>query len=292
MGWAAAAAAVASAVAGAFASKGSGAKGADPSTTAGGGGFLSGMEQSANVLGNGAPKVESETLGDPLPGNTGAPTGPITLGSSREVEDVKKPLGARLKSAGRKTNEWLGSDIGLLGQNVGGQFLSDFRQQRNTKKHQDFLKGEGLNPFEAATGARGVAQVPSTSVGQGPTSVSRAHPSQRKSAHEIDKIMSETERIELDMVRMRIENENYFPLKLAGMGPENMKAALAVFNSGLSPEMILKAAGDQTAEQRAAGERLLARFLEITGDSGGAIGWIELIRHIIINTASFGKRGR
>lgn len=238
------------------------------------------------VLGSGgAPQVESQTLGDPLPGNTGAPTGPMVLGSSGVSE--RRPLGGRIKEGLKKFDNVLGSDTGRLAQNIGGQFLGDFRQQRNTKKHQEFLKGEGLNPWEAATGARGVAQAPSTSMGASPASISRSSPGQKKVGQELLNLKAQRSKIDAEARIADLSGQYFLPLKWATIGPENMKAMLASFNSGLTPDQILRGYAE-TPEQAAQAEALLAHFLEITGASGGAIGWMELLRSWSTGVADIG----
>lgn len=245
--------------------------------------FVPGLGQAAgrtNVLGSGGAQVQSTTLGDPLPGNTGAPSGPITLGSSGTSEEEKVPLGGRIKSGLKKANNVLGSDAGRLAQNVGGQFLGDARQLRNTKKHQEYLKSEGLNPWEAATGARGAAPTPTTSIGAAPSAVSGGHPSQKKVGQEITNLKAQRAKIDAEARVAELTAEWYVPFKWATLGPENMKAMLASFNSGLPYDVILRGAGSMTAEQSVLAEALLARFLEITKGSGGALGWIELGRNL------------
>lgn len=230
-------------------------------------GFLGGDSASGNVLGNGAQEA--------------VPT----------IE--KLGLGTRVKS---RVNQFLGSDAGRLGTDVGMQFLGDARQARNKKKHFEYLEGKGLNPWEAASLGGGAAgSVSPSSHASAPSSVSAGHPSLkmaaiagRKEWIETEVIAAQFEKIQAESLLIKMNTEWLVPFKFAGMGMENMKAALATFNSPVDISRVLKAAGDATPAERAAGQELLETFLMISGSSGGAIGWTEWLRFL---ERSAGSRG-
>lgn len=253
--------------------------GASPAVTPGSGGFLGGREMSSSILGNGSI-------------STGG--GAKVLGQPSEAFPEQFPLEkrpGRFRRGLDRTNEFLGSDVGRLGQNVGGQFLGDYRQARNKKKHFEYLEGKLGNPYEAASVGGGQAgSAPSTSIGQGPVSVSRGHPSQKKVSQEIENLKVQRRKIDAEARVAEQMAEFYVPFKWATIGPENMKAMLASFNSGLPYDVILRGAGSNTHEETRQAEALLARFLEITGQSGGAIGWLELLRHLGSATKEFANK--
>lgn len=69
-----------------------------------------------------------------------------------------------------KINQVMGSEVGKIGANVAGSFLSDYRSQRNSRKNFHRLKKEGLTAVEIAGGggASGATPAQGTTLGSGP----------------------------------------------------------------------------------------------------------------------------
>ncbi len=219
-----------------------------------------------------------------------------------------------------RTNQFLGSNIGKAISDIGGGFLSDFRAQRNTEKRHSYLKSKGLNSYEILGSSAGgpissqggtLGSGPATQINQQQSFVAdqaqkdrdnktniakitatapriRAGVDQQRSEREAKiaplqrtKLQEEIAKIEQEVRRMEFDLDNIWPMKFATMGPENAKLALAMFNSGLDLERILTAAGDITDTERQQVEELYNILLKITGASGGAVGWMELVMQIL-----------
>lgn len=218
-----------------------------------------------------------------------------------------------------KANEFLGSNVGKAINDIGGGFLDDARGLRNTKKNFEFLEGKGLTSAEIAGGSTGgPVGAQGNTLGSGPATqvqsqqqfaavqAQKDRDNRKEVAHisasaagrqagvaevrdkrdsELAPLTRRKVSADTDLTKQRLRMEeflfdNFWQIKFATMGPENAKVALAMFNSGLDLQRILTAAGDITEQERADVEKLYNILLKITGASGGAIGWLQLLQAV------------
>lgn len=198
------------------------------------------------ALGGGAPAASANVLGSGG-GQSAVPVGlerPIreAVPDVEPLVDESKPksFGERFGAAKGKVDEFLGSDSGALAQNIGGQFLGDFRQRRNTNKRYQDVRGRGLNPFEASGVTAGAGTgAPSTTMGRPPAAVSAGHPSQKaeRRAQELQPFNLEEIRVKIDTMKFDLKNK--WPMRLSGMSAENGVFGLMAYASGMDFENIL-----------------------------------------------------
>lgn len=257
--------------------------------------------------------------------------GEPTIGSETGAGWTGDKDGKTMQPSFPRANEFLGSNIGRAAAGVGESYFDDYRGRRNTRLNHEFLQSKGLNSFEIAGGGSGgpIGATGST-LGSGPATqvqsqqnfvagqaqldrenrekvarIGAAAPGRQAGvaeerqglASEIAplqraKITKEIERISLEMERTKFELQNYWPILFAKMGPDNVKVALAMFNSGLSMEEVLMGQGDIGPKKKREVEELYNILLKITGGSGGAVGWMQLMKQMMKGegTLNSGKR--
>lgn len=219
-----------------------------------------------------------------------------------------------------KANEFLGSNIGLAAAGIGGGFLNDFRARRNTRLNHEFLESKGLNSYEiAGSAAGGPVSSQGGTLGSGPatqvqsqqnftagqaqldrdaakeralitaqaprttaqTGVERGQREALAGPLQRNKLRAEHQKILQEANMIQFQYENFWPIKFATMGVENAKLSVAMFNSGLSIERILTAAGDISEQEKREVQDFYNILLKISGASGGAIGWMQLLGQIL-----------
>lgn len=238
-----------------------------------------------------------------------------TMGST------KAPPDPTIQGSFPKANEFLGSNIGKLGTDAAGGFLSDYRAQRNTRKNHNFLKSKGLNSWEIASGGSGgpissqgntLGSGPATQINQqqsfaaqqaqldrdnrkevahitsAPGTTQAATGERRdlrdaqKAPLEREQIASQIKKINADSQMMEFRYENFWEIRFSEMGPENMKIALAMFNSGLSLERVLSAAGDITEKEKRQVEDAFNVMMKTQGGPGAVVGWLQLMKAFML----------
>jgi len=225
--------------------------------------------------------------GNLLPG--GGKEAPITSGgyvtsgnkTDTRQEPITDPDGP--KSFMEKTNNFLGSDTGRLATNIGGQFLSDFRQRRNSRNRFDDLKEEGLTATEIAGGGGGAGgvQAQGTTLGSGPATTAKnqqdfmadqaeaerdnkikiaqiqSGPAYEQaylkgSQVELEKLLfgpkleqakQQVKILESEAIIRKIEAQDFYDILYSKMSQQNMIAAMAAKANGIPAKRILSSEG-------------------------------------------------
>lgn len=249
-----------------------------------------------------------------------APVSPIVPTAAKEPnEPATDPEGP--KSKWEKVNQLMGSDVGKFATDVAGGFISDYRQQRNSKKNFKRLKNEGLTPVEIAGSSGGTVNAQGNTLGSGPSVQAKSQQdfqadqaqkerdnkvkvaeigarapgrqagvSEARGGREQGKFQLELEKLREEIRRKKLDRINLWPMKLATMGRDNVMAAVAMFNSGLKPQRILTALGDLTESEKQAGEELLDVLIKISGSSGHLIGMAELFEQFTKKEGTLGRK--
>lgn len=273
------------------------------------------------------PNMVSDAAGSKSPGWTGDTKGVTKAPPSTPQEPATEPEEPRTKM--QKVNQFLGTETGRIGTDIAGGFISDFRSQRNTRKNFKRLKDEGLTSVEIAGGggASGAVSSQGNTLGSGPARQAasqqefqrsqaqlerenklkvaeigaraagrQAGVSEARSGREAmiapslrDKVQMELRKLRVEIERKKLDIQNLWPMKLASMGKENVMMSLAMFNSGLNLERILRAQGDLTPSEKKATEQLFNVMLKIQGGSGAAIGMIELFKQFGLGKGTLGR---
>lgn len=186
-----------------------------------------------------------------------------------------------------KTNEFLGTDTGRIGSDIGGQFLGDFRTRRNTRNQYDFLEGKGLTPFEiAGSGGGGTVKSAGNTLGSGPATQAKAQQSFQATEKAKDRalalklgemqqqdrqsniaISERAETRQRDVAEMQIHDyaakydviikqarqmdfdyHNKWAMKYATMSSKNVMMAIMARYYGFSGEQILSHDGNMSPE--------------------------------------------
>lgn len=212
--------------------------------------------------------------------------------------------------AWNKTNEVLGSNVGLAAAGLAGGFIDDYRGRRNTRKNHDFWKSKGLNSYEiAGGGSGGPIGAQGNTLGSGPATQIQAQQSftasenqkNRDNAKEVAEIgqraagqsskrediklpfdiagKTATQRLQAEQLRQskKTFDERWARL-IAGMAEANVRAALMIFDSPLSGEQILNSNGIKSEEDQAEVEYILRRMASWDSISGSLKGVIEGLR--------------
>lgn len=109
---------------------------------------------------------------------------------------------------------------------------------------------------------------------------------QKLQPHEIQKIKAQTKQLLAQSKLTQKQVDTYWPTIFAKMGPENVMAALAAFNSGLSLERVLTASGNITQEEREATNQLYNKLLTARSLLGKQV---LTAKEIIQNVINFAK---
>lgn len=214
--------------------------------------------------------------------------------------DVEGP-----KSFREKVNQGMGSNIGKAATQIAGQFVNDAMTRRATKKQWKHLESKGLTAWEIGSGGSGGGTVRSqgNTLGSGPATQIKsqqeftANQAALERQNRLDVVeaqkevprraegragdlhrgamIKQTEQIgllERQIAKLDFEVNNAWALKFAGMGVDNMKAAVISKMNGLDVEKILKGTGANTPQQRAKQKAFLLDVAEYTGRSEGFIG--------------------
>lgn len=183
-------------------------------------------------------------------------------------------------------DRFLGTPKGVLGTQVAGQFLGDYRQRRNSRNRFKDLKNEGLTPQEiAGSSGGGAVQATGNTLGSGPQQQA-AHQQafqadqadkERKNRLDVERLRQgpkaaasrqvslaeniqpvQIQKLHRDMAhtlkqmeQIDFNMETAFPMKFATMAPENMLAAVVAARSGVDMEALLRGR-KVTPEQRQA----------------------------------------
>lgn len=207
-----------------------------------------------------------------------------------------------------RVNQGLGSNIGKIGTDIAGGFISDYRGRRNRRNRFKDLKSEGLTAQEIAGGggAGGSVTGQGNTLGSGPaTQVSQQLEFQKDQARleranklKIAKVSAgpahrgvdvQEERLILEQLvnrkqlaqfdanlqqinatvrRQKFDLENFWPTKFAAMGPDNGMFALAAFHSGIDLERVLRAQGEMSPAEARQVQELYNDFLKIKSSVG------------------------
>ncbi len=227
---------------------------------------------------------ELQTPGYHKSGNVGAGNGYTERPAL--PEPLNKYQAPKNNSILSKTNNFLGSEVGHLTKGVGGSFLGDYRQRRNSRNRFKDLKSEGLTPQEiAGSSGGGAVQAQGNTLGSGPQvqaasqQAFQAGENAKQRAHEIRKIevqkevprrqVSLAEKINPLQIQIMEQNKvligtqinknindlTYFWQKIfAVMSRENVMASVSAYVSDVSIKGILTGIG--SAEERQAAAQL------------------------------------
>lgn len=226
--------------------------------------------QAVNQLGKKSetddPGFESSGWANEKEGVTSAPVFP------EKLETKPKDPQTKWEAA----NNFLGSNVGDYGAKIGGAFLSDFRQRRNTKKHMEYMESKGLSPWEAAgSGAGGPASAYGSTLGTGPANAARNQQTFIASEREKDRqnelkkaqITSgpayeqayqtgsmnqiKARQLEIEIQHRQFELKNKWPMIFAHMSEGNMIAAMASKLHGVDSKEVLESNGIAATPEKA-----------------------------------------
>lgn len=203
-------------------------------------------------------------------------TEPYMGNSSGNVTDQRPPIPETQEketSMLGKTNKFLTTPVGDLTAKIGGQFLGDYRTRRANKNRYKDLKSEGLTAQEIAGGSSGGSiQSSGNTLGSGPSQLAKSQQDFQAGQAQLDrdakqKIAETTsapaksqantaiERLRMDESvnyakidqitettrKLNLENSNFWSKLAAQMGPENIKASLAMYKHGIDFKTMLQA---------------------------------------------------
>ena len=227
-------------------------------------------------------------------------------------------------SSFERFNSFLGTESGSALKDIGGGFLSDFRQRRNTRKNFDFLRGRGLTPSQI--GAQGTVQSQGNTLGNGPAKtninqlefqreqaaldreakleIARIEHGDRQDKLDIERALGavtmnigfqqeknlrETARkIAAEVEKLNFENRNRFNLLFANMGPDNVVVSLAAALQGISPERILATNGKAlTRDERERVKNVLQDVRQGRGFAGQTVWTVQDIINRLISGSDF-----
>lgn len=213
-------------------------------------------------------------------------------------------------------NKFLGSNVGKQASSIGGAFVSNYMDQRKMENNFGFLEDKGLTPQEiAGGGGGGKAASSGNTLGSGPATELAAQQKlvveekAKDRAHDLEKIEAAKEvprrqvavsegnlalqqnlnpeqkmLLQRNIAKVNVEIQKaekdltyYWEVIFAKMGPENVKAALAAFASGVSLRHVLMAQGTEEQREAAAGlyRDLIGSGSRFTIEKVGITEWIK-----------------
>lgn len=246
----------------------------------------------SNLLGNGGqqsaepPGFHGSGAPNEQNGFATRPQEPITE-EKPELEPLIEPRGPVDRF--EQLNEKLDTPLGKVGTGVVGGLISDARQRRNTKKNTEYLKSQGLTPWEIhAGGGSGTVQSQGNTLGSGPATQLKAQQDFQAEQKQLDRdlqkyivdkqtapqekqadtsrmmyelqknlnplqvrnLQEQNNKLHMEFKKLGQEYEFYWERMFAQMGPDNALMALTMFNQGLPLKDILQASRNATAEEK------------------------------------------
>lgn len=232
-----------------------------------------GQIASSALGGGGAPAAAGQTPGFHTSGNAQNSTNDIR-------QAPMEPLNLKGPGFLKKTNNFLGTQVGGIAKDVAGSFLGDYRQRRNSRNRFKDLRSEGLTaPEIAGSSGGGAVQAQGNTLGSGPMIQAQsqrnfqAGENAKQRAHELEKIEASKEVprrqasvsemqyglrlnlhakemqklhqtvdiLEQDVINKKLKNTNFWAILISTMSRENVMASVGMAMHGASPKAILTA---------------------------------------------------
>lgn len=247
---------------------------------------------------------------------------------STPSEPATEPEEPRDKES--KVDQWLGSNVGKIAQQIGGSKFADAQSRKARKDRFSDLKAEGLTAQEIAGGggAGGAVTTQGNTLGSGPAQQVKSQQQftreeNMKDRENKEKIAEITARgpgmqartgrmkyeleaqiapkqralldqnirkVRADVKRAKFDLKNIWAMKFASMSMENGMFAVAAFNSGMDLKAILQAGGTRTEKERKESEEFYNIMLKTTGAPGKALGFLQVIKQITGGRTTFEGR--